>query len=290
MKVASILGRIVLTGIAYVAGVAIMSALAPSLHLPTVKTLPGLPPLQIVLASPILGIGLLPLAASLTGSWLKRCSAIAVLIYVTLGLNTLLEMKIFSGMLDGNPWLASLEWILPSFLAAGVVTYKFGADDQRATGLGSFGAGGWAWRILVAWLAFPVIYFFFGACVGPIVIPYYRSATMAGQYGSLLGLHIPATSVIFETLFIRSATFLAGSLPAIALWTRSRGRLFFALGAAHAVTVGIFGLAVATFFPMAMRLAHGVEITCDSFAYAAVLALLFAHSAKAIQHAVSAAA
>ena len=289
MKAVYVALRVVLSGFAYLLGLAIMAVLAPVLHLPTAKIIPGFSP-HIVPASVILGIGLLPLAANLTGSWLKRCLAVAVLIYVALGLNTLLEMKIFTGMLDGNPWLASLGSILPAILAAVPLTVGSVAQGTQTAGLGSFGVTGWTWRVLLALIAFPVIYFFFGTCVGPIVVPYYRSATMVGQYGSILGLHVPAMSVILRTLFLRSATFLAGSLPAIALWARSRKRLFFALGLAHAVTVGIFGLVVASFFPMAMRLAHGVEITCDSFAYAAVLTLLFASVTKAAESTVSAAA
>jgi hypothetical protein len=40
--------------------------------------------------------------------------------------------------------------------------------------------------------------------------------------------------------------------------------------------VGIFGLVAASFLPAVLRITHGVEITCDSFAYAGLLVLLFA--------------
>lgn len=291
MNTAKILARIILTGVAYLLGMGLMGAIAPVLHLPTVKPIPGMSAeyafTQMLLAGPLLGIGLLPLAASLKGSWIKRCAALALLLYVTLGLNTLLEMKIFTGMLDGNPWLASLMWILPSILAAAVVTYKFGANDGEPSTLRSLSAAGWGWRLVLAWLAFPVIYFFFGMFVAPIVVPYYQSDALVGQFGSVLALHIPPMTVILRTLFLRSATFLLASLPVIVLWTRSRGRLFFALGLAHAMTVGIYQLAQTPIFPMVMRIAHGAEITADSFAYAGVLALLFAQSAKRARHAAS---
>jgi hypothetical protein len=67
-----------------------------------------------------------------------------------------------------------------------------------------------------------------------------------------------------------------GSLPLIALWKDTRRNLWLALGTGHAVTVGVFGLITANFMPPVLRLTHGVEIICDSFAYAGLLVLLFA--------------
>jgi len=279
MKFMKLAGRILLAGFAYLIGLSIMGALAPVLHLPTLRALPGVTPQHTfelaLLASPLLSIGLLPLALNLKGSWSQRAEAIAALLFVTLGLNTLIEAKIFTSVLEGSPWLASAQWILPCALTAAALTYRFG-DQQETTGvLEEFGTRLVGWRVVLAWLIWPVIYFFFGMCVSPFVVPYYQ--TSAGA----LGLHIPAISVIIRTQLLRSALFLAASLPAIMLWTKSRGYLILALGLAHAMTVGIFQLVQAPFLPMVLRVAHSIEITCDSFAYAAVLVLLFARSMKA---------
>jgi hypothetical protein len=278
MKSINVVIRIIVAGFAYVFGLSAMSALAPMLRLPTFKTIPGMIPQHafalMVLASPLLIIGLLPLAAHLKGNWLQRCAAVGALLYVTLGLNTLIESKVFTDILEGSPWRASLQWILPSVLTAAAITYHFGDRQDATSALGRFAHVFSGWRVAVAWLVWPVIYFVFGACVAPIVMRYYQPGTGA------LGLHIPAMSVIIRTQLLRSAFFLAASLPAIVLWTRSRGYLIFALGLAHAVTVGIFQLAQASFLPMVMRAAHSIEITCDSFAYAAVLVLLFVRAVK----------
>lgn len=290
MKVVNVVIRIVVAAAAYVIGNVIMGVLAPTLHLPAFKPLGGETAqhaaLLMSLACPLLIVGLLPLAAHLKGSWTQRCAAIAALLYVTLGLNTLIEAKIFTDVLPGSPWLASLQWILPAVLTAAAITYKFGEAAPADGALERLAAPGLLWRVAVAWLLWPVIYIFFGMCVSPFVVHYYQVQSGA------LGLHIPSPAVILRTQLLRSAFFLASSLPAIVLWTRSRGRLILALGLAHAMTVGIFPLLTATFFPMTLRIAHGLEITGDSFAYAAVLGLLFARTSagKTVQHGAAAAA
>jgi len=279
-----IIARILLAAVAYVVGVILTGLFAPLLHLPAFKSIPGIAPqhqiIAMLLASPLLIVGLFPLSANLKGSRLQRCAALAALIYVTLGLNTLIESKIFTNLVDGSPWWASLHYVLPATFVALALTRRSEEPTKNISAEGNFGVTGWTWRICLAWLAFPVIYFVFGMFVGPIVVRYYNST-------GVLGLHIPSFAVIIRTQLLRSAIFLAASLPFLLMWTKSRARLVFALGLAHAMTVGIFQLAQATFLPMAMRVAHGGEITCDSFAYAAVLAFLFTQAAKAVQPAVS---
>ena len=288
MKVVNVLIRIVVAAAAYVVGNIIMGVLAPTLHLPAYKPLGGETAhhaaLLMLLASPLLIVGLLPLAAHLKGTWSQRCAAIGALIYVILGLNTLIEAKVFTNVLTGSPWLASLQWILPALLTAAAITYNFGEVQSADGALDRLATSGLLWRVPVAWLIWPVIYIFFGMCVGPFVLHYYQAQSGA------LGLHIPSAAVIFRTQLLRSAFFLAASLPAIVLWTKSRGRLIFALGLAHAMTVGIFPLVQASFFPMTLRIAHGLEISGDSFAYAAVLGLLFVRSVKSNKPAAQAAA
>jgi hypothetical protein len=84
-----------------------------------------------------------------------------------------------------------------------------------------------------------------------------------------------------QAQLLRSPLFLLSTLPAVLLWTGSRRRLFISVGIAHALLVGIFGLIQAYWFPTVLRVAHSIEITADSFAYAAVLLLLFTHKNRA---------
>lgn len=262
--------RIVLAAVAYLMGAMITGALAPVLHLPALNTPadanPGKMFLAFALTTPLLAIGFVLLAAGLRGNWAKRFAAIAALLYVTIGLNTMIEVKIFTHMVSGSALGASLHSVLPCVFAAAVL-----ATIKTEAGVVStmlpFQFAGWSWRLVVAWLMFPVIYWTFGMCVAPFVLKYYDAG--------MLGLRIPPPSIILKTQLLRSALFLAASFPAIWLWRKSRGQFILGMGLAHAFAVGIFQLAGATFIPAIMRVAHSIEIMADSFAYAAVLGMLF---------------
>jgi hypothetical protein len=116
-------------------------------------------------------------------------------------------------------------------------------------------------------LAFPLVYFVFGMMIAPIVVPHYNAG--------IAGLRIPPIDVVFRTQLLRSLLFLLSALPIIRLWRRSRAQLILALGLAFTATVGLYGLLQASWLPMVLRITHSLEITADSFAYAAVLTLLF---------------
>jgi hypothetical protein len=102
--------------------------------------------------------------------------------------------------------------------------------------------------------------------VGPFVADAYR----AGRFGLVL----PGLGQILSVQFVRSVLFLLASLPVLAAWHGSRLRLALALGAAHFVMVGLFGMLQAYWLPAPMRLIHTAEILVDSVTYAAVLVVL----------------
>lgn len=274
MKIA---GKILLGGIALGLGMVLSGMLIAVLHLPTIPPVPGdtrSAEAQFVISlllSPLLMASLLPLAQGLRGNWLQRCLALGGLLFVALGLNTIIELTIFSNLLPDGNLLVSAFFVLPALLPAAVVT--FGKASTEPSTFAGISAKGWAWRLPVAWLAFPVIYFLFGMFVAPIVVPHYNAG--------VAGFKIPTMDVIIRTQLVRSLLFLAASFPAILLWTKSRTKFIVAMGLVHAMTVGIFQLAQASFLPAVLRVVHSIEITADSFAYAAVLGFLFIRSRKA---------
>jgi hypothetical protein len=272
-----LLARIILSGLAYVLGTIVTGMVAGPLHFPAMESPAGVSPATFLkmslLATPLLAASVVFLASGLKGTWLKRWGAIAALLFVTLGLNTVIELLIFSNMIKSGGALTSVHWLIPCALAAAVLTFPGGERAGTTITRSGLGAMGWGWRLGVAWLAFPVIYLVFGMCVAPFVVEQYKAG--------VAGLTLPPMSTIMPVQLLRSALFLAVSLPAILLWTRSRGQLIVALGMAHAVTVGIFGLVQAFWLPTVLRVAHSLEITADSFAYAAVLGLLFTSCVKA---------
>jgi len=282
MKLAA---RIIGSAIAYVLGATITGMLTPVLHLPTLKVTANMLPhadpqrmlLILLLSAMVLMLALSPLAAGLRGGWAIRWFAVGLLLYIAIGLNTMLELKIFSTMLPGSALGVSLQLLLPCVFAAAVLTLPFGARRETPT-MGHFTVASWSGRLVIAWLTFPVCYWVFGMCVAPFVIGHYQSGE--------LGLIIPAPLVILRMVLLRSALFLAASFPAILLWRRSRTQFIIAMGLAHSFAVGIFQLAPASFLPAVLRFAHSIEITFDSFAYAAVLGLLFIASDKTAESSV----
>ncbi len=270
------IGKIFLSAFAYVAGLILSGMFGPLLHFPVLQAPAGMDPkrafLMTIVCTPLLAAGFAPLALGIKGNWSKRWLAIGSLLWVAIGLNTVIELLIFSTMFkNGNAWL-SVHWLLPCLLAGGVLAFCFGSNEGTSA-LRPRRAAEWLWRLALAWLSFPFVYYLFGMCVAPFVISAY--------HGGVSWLVIPAQSIIFRTQLLRSALFLAASLPAVVLWRKSRGQFIFAMGLAHAMAVGIFQLGQATFLPTVLRVAHSLEITADSFAYALVLGLLFVRTGTA---------
>lgn len=263
--------RIAVCWVAFVVSLLLSGVISGILHLPTVP-MPGGTPVKTMFlaqlaAGAVLIVGLFPLARGLAAPAPLRASALASFILLALGVNGMIEAKMFTHFLDNGIASASVFYVALAALLGAALGWSFGAPPPHA-GLPHRGWLAWIPRVAVVWLAWPVIYFFFGMCVSPIVVPYYNAG--------IAGLRIPALSIILAVQLIRSVIFLAASLPFIALWKGSRRGLWLALGLAHAFTVGLYGLVGATFLPMVLRVTHSVEIAGDSFAYAGLLVLLFA--------------
>lgn len=264
------IGKILLCALVYVIGIIVSGMLAPLLHFPPLQA-PAFIDVKkaflfTVLSTPLLAAGFAPLASGLRGSWSKRWLAIGTLLFVAIGLNTVIELLIFSTMYKGSNATLSVHWLIPCLLLAAVLAFSFGSSEG-ASMLRPCGVAAWSWRLVLAWLAFPAAYYLFGICVSPFI--------MNAYHGGVPWLTIPPQTVILKTQLLRSATFLAASFPAILLWKKSRGQFIFAMGLAHAMAVGIYQLVQAVFLPVSLRIAHSAEITGDSFVYAAVLGLLF---------------
>jgi hypothetical protein len=260
--------------VAFGVAVLLTGMVCGALHLRSIsmsRSIPGSAPAAQQLAAQLcagvlLVLGLYPLARRLAGSFVIRSVALGGFLFLALGVNGTIEARMFTHLLDNEMAATAIYYAMLALLLGSALAWCFGAAEPPA-GLPRRGWMAWSGRVSAAWLAWPVIYFFFGMCVSPVVIPYYRSGS--------LGLHIPPLGAIFAVQLVRSAIFLASSLPFLALWRGSRRGSWLALGLAHAFVVGIYGLTGATFLPWVLRVAHGVEMTADSFAYAGLLVLLF---------------
>lgn len=265
-------GKLIAGGIAFLVGTAVTVAILTPFHLHSLA-LPagasiGKSELRQIMLCPLLALGLAPLAAGLSGRYRSRWRAIAFLVFINLGVNTTIEAKFFTtSYAHGGELFVILMYAGTAAVFAAMVVGLFRPEDPKPALKMQRSSFGWTWRILLAVLAFPVIYFLFGMAVSPFVLAQYRAG--------VAGLVLPSLRVILPVEFVRSALFLLASLPAILLWSRSRWGLVLALGWAHAVTNGLYGLLSAYWFPTVLRVAHSIEITFDSFVYALVIVMLF---------------
>jgi len=208
------------------------------------------------------------LAWGVRGSQPVRWLVLAAFTYVIFGLNNQIEAAAFTAF--GGTATMIVFFVAPCLLGAAAAAWlvRPGRELQpRGATVFDRPASTWWWRLPVAWLAFPVIYVFFGMLVSPIVVPFYRDPSF--------GLTLPGWNTIVPVVLLRSALALAMTLPVLLLWSRSRRALFVSLAVAFFAFMGLIGLAATTFFPPTLRIAHSLEILGDAAVYAWVLVALF---------------
>jgi len=266
------LWKILVIAAAYFLGTMISGAVVTAAGMPW-PALPN-PPNQTVnlllnVISSLLVAGCLALLAwGVRGSQPVRWFALATFTYVIFGLNNQIEAAAFTTF--GGTAAMLVFFVAPCLLGAAAAVWLVRPSRSRPPHSTPHvrPVSTWWWRVVVAWLAFPVIYLFFGMLVSPIVVPFYTDPSF--------GLTLPGWNTIFPVVLIRSALALAVTLPILVLWSRSRRSLFVSLAIAFFAMMGLIGLAATTFFPPTLRVAHSIEILGDAVVYAWVLVALFA--------------
>jgi hypothetical protein len=268
-SVAGYLWRILVMGIAFSIGLAFSGALVWTLGM----EFPELPsqthyPIANLLASLLLAACIVPVTRGLAGSNAQRWILLAAFVYVSYALNNQIEAAVFTTA--GGFTTMVLFFIIPCALisAAAVVLVRRTEGPTMSTVFTDRPVSRWWWRAVLAWLAFPVIYFSFGALIYPMVREVYEAPDS--------GLVLPGGDVVLRTVLLRSLLFLLVTIPILRSWTRSRLGLTVALGIAFTATVGLVGLVQAHWWPISMRIVHSVEICADSFVYAWILVALLA--------------
>jgi hypothetical protein len=212
------------------------------------------------------------LARGIGGSKAARWLSLAAFTYVTFGLNNQIESAIFTTY-GGTPTML-LFYILPCAFgaAAAVLLFRPLSAVPLDNGVAGQPVSKWWWRVIVAWLAFPAIYLFFGMLAAPFVVPVYQAKDF--------GLILPGMGTIIPVALGRSALYLAVTIPLLMSWSRSRRDLFWTLAIAFFAMMGLIGLLTATFFPPVLRITHSVEILGDALVYAWLLVALFIPRAR----------
>jgi hypothetical protein len=282
--VLSWLWKLPLCAFAYVVGTVIggMLVTALSLEMPRFPgdLDPALQGFLLIPAGLVFALGLAAMAIGLAGRWWERWAILSIFLFGINGVGNGIETTIFTTL--GGSVGAAVGFLPPAALCALAVALLFPAPSE--TSLASKAAeffsrwkpGSLSLRLLLAVLAFPVIYFLFGMIVAPIVTPY---------YAELEFLKIPAMSTLVPVLHLRSALILLVTLPIIAGWDNSRSNLILGLALGNATAVGLGGLVQVTFFPAVLRWTHGIEILADGLVYAWILALLFMPRSRAADQA-----
>lgn len=225
-----------------------------------------------ILGSFILALALALLSTGLVGPYLIRWLVLFLFVWIGYGINTYLEAAIFSTMASASFYTVIL-YLPASLLCSAMAAWLFTMSPPELVlmeTLRSFWAQRpvkqWAWRLPLAYLAFPIAYLFFGSLISPIVLPYYQQGFNE--------LALPGWGQILPTLALRSLLFLLICLPVLVIWQSSNWRLFIVLAVALFIVVGGLGMLEAYWLPAILRVTHSLEILADEVTYAAALVIL----------------
>ncbi len=225
-----------------------------------------------LLGSLILALGLAAISRGLSGNFLSRWLILFFFAWIAYGVNNYLEASIFSTMSAVSLYTVVL-YLPASLLSSAAVAWLFPPDAHGAgflarvrTFFAGRTTGSWTWRLLAAWLAFPLAYYFFGRLISPIVLPYYLQGTNE--------LALPGWDQILPVLALRSLLFLLVCLPILISWRLSNRRLFLTLGLTLFILVGGLGMLSAYWLPQVLRVTHSLEIFADEMVYAGAMILL----------------
>lgn len=266
---AGIAARVVLCGLLFAAAQALSGALVSALGLRMLELPEGASQAELavvtLLASPLLPLALAPLAVRMPGGLLGRAGRLALFVYVSFGLNTVIEARIFSNLVSPGTFAGMcVFYALPCAALALAVAAAFPAAEGQAAAVPRRPAGVWAVRTVAAWLAFPAVYLLFGSMVAPFVVSAYEQG--------VAGLRLPPLSVIVPVQLGRSLLFLASAAPVLFACRGGWKELAVRFGWAFWVLTGLYGLSTALWMPAPLRIAHTLEIGADAFAYAWVAA------------------
>jgi hypothetical protein len=280
-----ILWRSVVVGAGYVMVSMIGSAAAQALRLPVFSMGNPVDPgvaLAIAFVSGVLfGLILGPFAARLPLRFLERISVLFVTLFVLNQLANVIEALFFTT-------IPAVEWTFSLFVSAvehaGLavllallfrpVSAARGITDILGETLIRRRWYSWLARLLLAGVLFVLVYFFFGAIVAPYVVPFYQNPALGLQ------LTIPGFNVILPLEVGRGLLHAVTLFPLIALLraggTHSRWGIAFWIILVQVVLGSWHPMLSVTFWPLELRLAHGLELMADGIVFGLLIVWLMA--------------
>ena len=274
-----ILRNSLVVGLGYVLATMIGGVVAQVLGLPLPEAASTMDPTQTLattfLAGAVIGLALGPLSARLALPTGQRAGLLFAVIFVLNSLINVIEALFFttipaaeqvSGLLtsaSGHAGLAVLLALLfrPTCVERGLLTALRDTLSRRRW-------TSWAWRFGLAGLLYVPTYFVFGMLIYPFVRVYYEDPSLG------LNLVVPGPEVVLPLELARGLLFVLTVFPLIAVLRRSRWTLALWVGMTIAVLGAVTPMLQASWFPLTMRLVHGLEIAADAFVHGALIVWL----------------
>ena len=273
--------KLPLCGAAFFGGMALSGALLPLSGLQT----PGMPQgadadivaIYYLMGSIFLAITLSFLSKNLAMHGLPRWGLLAGLAWTVGVAGMVLESAFFmnTGAVSsaGAVFFTLLNFVLPSIMFAGAVSWLFPSDTLKPPTRPQFSLKTWIWKVVLALLAYPVVYILFGLIVQPAVSCYYTA--------ELFELSLPTWGQLVPLQIARSALFLAVCLPVIRNWGHTKRALWLSFGGAFFSLTAFMAVITSYWFPWQLRLFHGLELLASAYVYAGILVRLFIPAGEA---------
>ena len=278
-----------IASLASLLGLVIGGMAAGWLKLPT-PTIPAY--MSIAILMPLMVISEISIAIvlgecfqMLKWSFWPRWLAIGINHYLLYNALNLLDGLLFTPMPNMSTGIFSD--LFPAFLSAAViawlwrpktgtipagkilVTYFFGRQWFE-----------WAWRLLVAWLIYPPIYYLIGRLAALFTLHYYQDPSLN------LGLTLPDVNTLLLMQVLRGALFLLAVMPILWAWRAGRSGLWLWVGLVIFIQIANQVIVQAYWLPLGLRIPHAIELMVDSFLQAGVYVwLLFPSPAGSSQRA-----
>lgn len=267
-----LLGKCILAGLAFCAGIILGGIVTTLLKLPAPAMPAGADPAVLgrnqLLLAPVFALSLVLLAHRLRGSYLFRWGVLTLFSWVTYSLNTVLESLVFtefSGTFSFNLILYFFAWLF----CAAATARLFRPVPENIAPTPQEPVRWWLGRLIAGALAFVPIYLIFGLIAIQFTGQYYAQ--------NQFGLTFAGLDRFLPVLLFRSALFFLVSLPILKRWQGTRTEFVLSLGISLSLLVGLLYIIQAYWMPLAVRIPHALEIVADSLGYAWVLARLSPH-------------
>lgn len=274
---AALLWRSLLVALGYVVALTIGGMISQALRLPMPSMAAEVDLSQILVlefvSGLLLGLIMGPLSERLRIPGWQRAILLFVLLFVLNSLINVIEALFFTTaplaeQLVGlfTPFIGHVALALLLAALFGPPSVDRGLVSALRDALGRRRWTSWVWRFLLAGVLYLPIYFFFGSIISPIVLPYYQ------EIG--LGLTVPGLEVILPLEIFRGLLYAGTLFLLIAVLGGSRRSTAFWVVLTLCVLGSWTPMLMVAWWPIPLRVTHGVEITADSIVHGVIVTLL----------------